>query len=75
MAKHLSRIEVGKSCPSLETLDKISKVLKVEIKDFFELSHQGKSRREIDKTITALLKEASPDILPIIGKLVRAIIR
>jgi hypothetical protein len=56
-------------------LDKISKALKVEIEDFFEWSHQGKSRREIDKTITALLQEASPDILPIIVKVVRAIIR
>jgi transcriptional regulator with XRE-family HTH domain len=73
--KHLSRIEVGKSYPSLETLDKISKVLKMELRDFFEFSHQGTSRKEIDKTITTLLKEASPDILPIIAKVVRAIIR
>lgn len=63
--KHLSRIEVGKSYPSLETLDKISKVLKMELKDFFEFSYQGKSKKEIDKTINALLKEASPDMIPL----------
>jgi len=73
--KHLSRIEVGGSYPSLDTLDKIGKVLKVELKDFFEFSHQGKNKREIEKAINALLKESPTDILPLIIKVVRAIIR
>jgi len=33
--KHLSRIEVGGSFPSMDTLGEISKSLKMELKDFF----------------------------------------
>lgn len=34
-AKHLSRIEVGGSFPSLDTLAKLAGALNVELKDFF----------------------------------------
>lgn len=34
--KHLSRVEMGKGYPSLDTLEKIAAVLKVELKEFFE---------------------------------------
>ncbi len=73
--KHLSRIEVGKGYPSLETLDKIGKVLKVELKDLFEFSHHARSMKEVNKNIQNLLKEATPDTIPLILKVLRAIIR
>ena len=34
--KHLSRIEVGRSFPSMDTLAAMAKSLQVEMKDFFE---------------------------------------
>ena len=73
--KHLSRIEVGKSYPSLDALDRIRKVFHVELKDLFEFTHQGKSSKEMEKTISSLIKEASPDMLPMIIKIMKAIVR
>lgn len=72
--KHLSRIEVGKSYPSLDTLEKIAKTLNVEIKDLFEFMHQVKNR-EIPRDINRLLKEAGEDKQRLILKIIRAIVR
>lgn len=73
--KHLSRIEVGGSYPSFETLEKISTALKVELKDFFEFEHQASRQKEITNSINALLKEATPDKMRLVLKVLRAIIR
>ena len=73
--KHLSRIEVGGSYPSLETLERISIALKVELKDLFEFEHHVGRQKELAGSINALLKEATPDNLPLILKVIRAIIR
>ncbi len=73
--KHLSRIEVGRSFPSMDTLTEISKALKLELKDFFEFSHHGKSANEITKSICNLLEEASEEKRRLILKIVRAIVR
>jgi transcriptional regulator with XRE-family HTH domain len=56
--KHLSRIEVGRSFPSMDTLTEISKSLKVELKDLFEFEHQSKTSKELVKDICSLLKES-----------------
>jgi transcriptional regulator with XRE-family HTH domain len=37
--KHLSRIEMGRGYPSIETLDKIGSCLNVELKDFFDFDN------------------------------------
>lgn len=37
--KHLSRIELGKSFPYMETLEAIAQALGVELKDLFDFSH------------------------------------
>jgi len=37
--KHLSRIELGKSFPYMETLEAIAHALGVELKDLFDFSH------------------------------------
>jgi transcriptional regulator with XRE-family HTH domain len=73
--KHLSRIEVGRSFPSMDTLSEIAKALKTELKDFFEFSHHKKSDQEITKDISNLLKEADSGKLRLILKVIRSIVR
>jgi len=72
--KHLSRIEVGKSYPSLDTLEKIAQALGVEMKDLFEFMHHAKSKKPLDD-ITKLIKEADEEKLKLIFKIIRAVIR
>jgi transcriptional regulator with XRE-family HTH domain len=73
--KHLSRIEVGRSFPSMDTLAGMAKSLRVELKDLFEFTHQKKSSLEITKDISKLLKEADSEKLRLILKVVRSIVR
>jgi transcriptional regulator with XRE-family HTH domain len=73
--KHLSRIEVGRSFPSMDTLSGIAKSLQVELKDFFEFTHLKKSSREMSKDICNLLKETEEERLRLILKVVRSIVR
>ena len=73
-AKHLSRIEVGNSYPSLDTLERISQALGVEIKDVFEFSHVT-TRTELLQNIGKMLKVASLDDLKLIHKIVRSVVR
>lgn len=72
--KHLSRIEVGKGYPSLDTLESIALVLGVEVKDFFEFMHVRKGTNLVEE-ISELLKEAPEDKQRMILKIVRAIVR
>ena len=37
--RHMSRIEVGKSYPSLDRLERIAKALDAELRDFFDFAH------------------------------------
>lgn len=55
--KHLSRIEVGNSYPSLDTLDKIAGHLKVDLKDLFDFTGLEKSSKEIRKEINGCLEK------------------
>jgi len=73
--KHLSRIEVGGSFPSLDALERMADALHVEIKDFFEFEHQEKTRKEMKEKINILLKEAGTDKLKLILKIIRAVVR
>ncbi len=73
--KHLSRIEVGGSYPSLDTLERISIALNADMKDFFEFDHHGKSTKEIKRSINALLDEAGQEKLRTVLKVVRAIVK
>ena len=74
-AKHLSRIEVGNSFPSLETLDKIANALKVELQAFFDFDRKEKSTRELKKAVTELLKDADKDKLMLVVKVLKALVR
>lgn len=73
--KHLSRIEVGRGFPSLDTLEKIAMVLKVEMKDFFEFDSKETNRKDLKETINKLLKETDEDRLKLIAKVVKAVVR
>ena len=64
-SKHLSRIELGKSFSSLETLEGIAKVLQVELKDLFDFSHLETSDMDI-KQIEGLLEGLSQDKLRLV---------
>lgn len=46
--KHLSRIELGKSFPYMETLEAIATALEVEIKDLFDFTHLSKEAASIE---------------------------
>lgn len=71
-SKHLSRIELGKSFPYMETLEGIAKALEVEMKELFEFNHMAKP---IDlKGIEKLLEGASDDKLQLIYKIIGAIV-
>lgn len=74
-AKHLSRIEVGGSFPSLDTLAKLAEALNVELKDFFEFAHEAENPKELKETLNSLMKEATEEKLRLAVKVLRAIMR
>ncbi|MBT0651536.1 helix-turn-helix domain-containing protein [Geomobilimonas luticola] len=55
--KHLSRIEVGKGYPSLDTLESIATALNQDIRLFFDYSHL-EERDLVDKRIFELIEHA-----------------
>jgi len=73
-SKHLSRIEVGKSYSSLDTLGKIAQALGIEIKDLFEFMHLSRTK-DLTDNISKLLKEADEDKVRLILKIIRAVVR
>lgn len=73
--KHLSRIEVGRSFPSFDTLCRLANALHIELKDFFEFAHEAKNIRELKKSLNELLNEADEEKLRLAFKVLRAMIR
>src|SRR6266568_47329 len=72
--KHLSRIELGKSFPYMETLEAIARALQVELKDLFDFSHL--EEHEIDKIqIEELLDGLKQDKLRLIYKVIKSLVR
>ena len=72
--KHLSRIELGKSFSSLETLEGIAKVLQVDLKDLFDFSHL--EAVEMDKKqIEDLLIGLDQEKLRLVFKVVKSIVK
>ena len=72
--KHLSRIEVGKSYPYMETLESIANSLDVEIKDLFEFCHLEKETTTIEG-ISTMLAGASDEKLKLVVKFIRTFIK
>lgn len=73
--KHLSRIEVGRGFPSLQTLENLARVLNVELKDFFEFAHGAGGTKELKSSLGKMLNEADPDSLRLLVKIARAVVR
>lgn len=69
--KYVSFIEVGRSSPSLEAMEKIAQALDVEIKDMFEFSHQEAREVSIEQ-IDEMLSDVTEEQLKIIHRIVKA---
>jgi transcriptional regulator with XRE-family HTH domain len=73
-SKFISKIEVGRSSPSLETIENIARALEVEIRDLFEFMHlqPGEITAEGIQEILSGLDERTAKV---IYKMLRAAIR
>jgi len=69
--KHLSRIEVGSSYPSLSRLELIANALGVPIKEFFDFMHLEDSG-ERAASIESMVKELEEGHQKLVYKIVRA---
>lgn len=74
-SKHLSRIEVGRGFPSLDTLEKITEALDVEMKDMFEFEDNAAGPKDLRKTIDKLIKGTDEEGLRLLAKVIRAVVR
>ena len=72
-SKHLSKIEVGSSYPSLYNLEKITKVLNIKMQDLFNFEHH-KNKEILIADITELLNSADEKSLKIAYKILHSII-
>jgi len=71
-SKYLSRIEVGKRQPSLETLEHIADSLQVEMKELFDFEHHD-SEATSPRGIEDALVGASKEELRLVYKLIKAV--
>lgn len=58
--RYISRIELGKCFPSLETLENIARALNAEMKELFDYQHQIAETNSQDE-ITKLLESAEDE--------------
>jgi transcriptional regulator with XRE-family HTH domain len=72
--KYLSRIEVGKRYPSLETLEGIADALRVEMRVLFDFKH-FEGGADTARGVQNLIEGASPEELRLINKIITAILR
>lgn len=73
-SKHLSRLEVGGSFPSLDTLERLAQVLEVELKEFFEFAHLDEPKA-LKQTLTQLVRQLTEDQVRTAVKVLRALVR
>jgi transcriptional regulator with XRE-family HTH domain len=72
--KHMSRIELGKSFSSLDTLEALARTFHVELKDLFDFSHlelKNNYKRQIDE----LLDGVNEDKMMLIYKIAKAVLK
>lgn len=72
--KHMSRIELGKSFSSLDTLEAIARTFHVELKDVFDFSHL-ESRNNYKKQIDDLLDGVNEEKLKLVYKITKALLK
>jgi transcriptional regulator with XRE-family HTH domain len=70
--QHMSRIESGRSYPSIDRLEKISTALKVPLKDFFEFMHLENVAERL-KSIDSLAKDLSEERQRFAYKILKAL--
>jgi transcriptional regulator with XRE-family HTH domain len=70
----LSRIEVGSNFPSLETLEKMSKALEVELKDFFDFDYLQDGSTEV-ANLERLLQDASDEKRKLAFRVIMALLK
>ena len=73
-SKYLSRLEVGKRNPSLDTLERIADALEIEMKTLFDFAHHD-AEATTPRGIEAVLAGASREDLKLIYKLVDAVLK
>ncbi len=71
--KHLSKIQVGNSYPSLHNLEKITNALNVKMQDLFKFE-QHRNRKELIKDINAMLNNANDDSVKLTHKILSDIV-
>lgn len=72
--KYLSRIEVGKRYPSLDTLEKMASALKVQMKELFDYNHFEEGAAT-EAGIDALLKSADVERLRLLHRIITAVLK
>jgi transcriptional regulator with XRE-family HTH domain len=70
----LSRIEVGANYPSLDTLEKMSEALQVDLKDFFDFEYLQEGCTDI-ANIEKLFNEIGEEKRKLAFKIIRAVTR
>jgi transcriptional regulator with XRE-family HTH domain len=73
-SRTLSRIETGKNFTTLETLEKMAKILDVEIKDFFIFEHH-KNAQDLISSINKMVSETEFEKLKLIYKMVDTMVK
>lgn len=73
--RHLSSIETGRNFPSLVTLEKIAKYLRVEMPDIFDYPYKSYNPEKLKKVIKDMIDEADEMKLRLLVKLVRDVVR
>ncbi len=69
--KHVSRLELGKSYPTIERLERIAGALDVPLKEFFDFMHLDNPDSRTEE-LEQLVKGMSEEYQRIIYKIVRA---
>lgn len=72
--KHVSRLELGKSYPTIERLEKIADALKVPLRDFFDYIHLADGETQAN-SIDEMLKELDESTQKTAYKVIRGVIR
>lgn len=72
--KHMSRIELGKSFSSLDTLEALARTFHVELKDLFDFSHL-ESKDNYKKQIYDLLDGVNEEKLKLVFKIAKAVLK
>ncbi len=73
-SNYLSRMERGTENPTLEMLIKISRALKVDMRELFDFGHE-EGLRELKESLARLVMEADEERIRLAVKILRAVSR